>query len=306
MQRLALPARALIALGPRGAAARAAPALRCRGLSSWPGARTSAGGSSGNAAAEPPIDFRRVAMLATAGTIIAFVGTMGGVVYAALQLKRERAAVQGQPLLEGNPLVYLDVVDGDRPVGRLVVQLRRDAVPAAADNFLALATAPLGFGYRNSALHGVEKGSRVFGGDFYGSGLAGQAAGGRRVPDEAPSPPLTHLGPGTVAMVTAGPGTINSQFYVTLRSTPLFDGVHPVVGYVQNEQGHALLAYLDKCAAAGGAGNRFRARHDFRIAACGVLPRPATPGDAAALLADGDGLPELAAVGLAGLNLGKG
>jgi cyclophilin family peptidyl-prolyl cis-trans isomerase len=195
-------------------------------------------------------------------------------------------------------------------VGRLVVQLRRDAVPAAADNFLALATAPLGYGYRNSALHGVEKGSRVFGGDFYGSGLAGQAAGGRRVPDEAPpstaAPPLAHIGPGTVGMVTAGPGTINSQFYVTLRATPLFDGVHPVVGFVQNEQGHALLAYLDKCAAAGGAGNRFRPRHDFRIAACGVLPRPASPEAAAALLADGDGLPDLAPVGLAGLTLGKG
>ena len=244
----------------------------------------------------PPFDASRAMMVATGVTLVALVGTLGGVLWNALALKRERVAVQAQPLVPGNPLVFLDVADGERRVGRLVVQLRRDAAPALADNFAALACAPLGYGYRNSALHGLEKGSRVFGGDFFGSGLSGAAAGGAMLPDEprAAGAELRHVGPGTVAMTTAGPGTVNSQFYVTLRSTPLFDGVHPVVGYVINDAGFELLAYLDKCA---GANNRFRLQHDFRVAACGLLKADAfDPRDSTG---------DLPAVGLAGMQLGR-
>jgi hypothetical protein len=47
-------------------------------------------------------------------------------------------AAEARPLLEGNPVVFLDVVDGDAPVGRLVIQLRADAVPRTAENFRSL------------------------------------------------------------------------------------------------------------------------------------------------------------------------
>lgn len=245
---------------------------------------------------QPPIDFRRAAMIATGVTIVAFVGTLGGVFYTAFKQKREREAVQAQPFIDGNPLAYLDIVDGERLVGRIIVQLRRDVVPRAADNFSTLCSAPLGYGYKNSPLYGIERGCRIFGGDFYGSGSGGQAASGSPIPDE--SLELKHVGPGTLAMRSYGPDSINSQFYLTLRSTPLFDGVHEVVGYVMNDAGFETLAYLDKCA---GANNRFRKKHDFRVGACGILP----PGTAVKLRDADENLGELEAIGLAGLKLGN-
>ena len=246
--------------------------------------------------AEQPLDFRRIAMIATAGTIIAFVGTLGGVVYSALRQKWDREAVQSQAIIEGNPIVYLDISDGDKRVGRLILQLRKDIVPLAAENFLRLCTAPLGYGFRNSALYGIEKGSRVFGGDYFGSGHGGQAYGGAPVPDEASHTQLRHMGPGALAMRTTGPNSINSQFYITLRANPIFDGVHPVIGYVMNDQGFEVLAHLDKCATAN---NHFRAKHDFRISGCGQLSADAAD------MHDADDIGELEAIGLAGLKLGK-
>ena len=284
-----------------------------------------------------------------AGTLaVSFVGTVAGLMYVVLTGAAARRAVEALPLLPGNPLVFLDIADGDAPVGRIILQLRADVAPAAAARFAALARAPLGHGYRNSALHGVERGARVFGGDWYGAGRGG---GGQAMRVESWA--LGHVGPGCLALrttsttatavgeegegaggrgavaggagggaggraavggapggagesgggsagptvggaseplgVTAGGGadaapaavgapppspapptpTTGAQFYLTLRATPHFDGVHEVIGHVVNEQGFAVLEFLDKRA---GYGTRFREGHDFRIARSGVLP----------------------------------
>jgi cyclophilin family peptidyl-prolyl cis-trans isomerase len=182
--------------------------------------------------------------------------------------------VQEVPLYEGNPVVHMDVMDGEQSVGRLVFQLRKDVVPRAAENFRQLCTGQHGWGYRGSPLHGVEMHSRVFGGDFFGTGTGGFSIYGDTFEDE--SFELLHVGPGTLAMRNYGPNTNNSQFYVTLRRTPLFDGSSVVVGYLL--EGWEVLERLDKAAKSDGF---FRAKHDFRIGACGELPgyagKPRTP-----------------------------
>lgn len=203
-----------------------------------------------------------------------FIFLMGGmfvsIVVMKRQVERDRAAVQALPYISGNPMVYFDVEDGDEPVGRIVFQLRKDVVPRAAENFRALCTGERGFGYRASPIYGVEKHARVFGGDFYGSGSGGYSIYGDTFADESHA--LTHMGPGTLAMRNYGPDTNNSQFYITLRSLPQYDGVSEVVGYVT--EGFHVLEYLDKSSRSNG---RFAPRHDFRIAASGELPPPSLP-----------------------------
>jgi cyclophilin family peptidyl-prolyl cis-trans isomerase len=200
------------------------------------------------------------------GLVLCLTGTAGAVWYQGRLRRRELEAVLALPLYEGNPIVFLDITDHDVPVGRLVIQLRRDVVPLAAENFRSLCVGtPDGWGYRASALHGIEKQGRVFGGDFFGSGQGGYSIYGDTFPDESFA--LAHAGPGALAMRNYGPHTNNSQFYISLRSLPQLDGVHEVVGYLL--EGFDVLERLDKCAR--NSGTLFLPSHDVRGAACGEL-----------------------------------
>jgi len=176
-------------------------------------------------------------------------------------------AMKSAPLLPGCPLVYLDVEDDEEPVGRIVIQLRADVVPRAAENFRVLAAGTLGWGYRSSSFHSIEKGRRIFGGDFVGTGSDGCSIFGDTFADESFA--LKHNGPGTVGMRSSGPNTNASQFYITTRRLPELDGRSEVVGYVV--EGWRVLEVLDK--AANTSGGRWPEAHDFRVGACGQLDR---------------------------------
>lgn len=169
------------------------------------------------------------------------------------------------PILPGNPLVYLDIADNDEVIGRIVIQLRADTVPRTAENFRQLCIRPFGYGYVTTALHHADKSRRVYGGDFFGAGLGGASIYGDTFEDE--SFELRHVGPGTVGMRNYGPGTNNSQFYVTMKAMPELDGRSVVVGYLVD--GWDVLAEIDKGVAPRGG---FYPEHEFRIAACGQLP----------------------------------
>jgi peptidyl-prolyl isomerase F (cyclophilin D) len=210
------------------------------------------------------------ALFLAGGFIFLVVGLFGGVIYLSRQRSQDEEAVKAMPLIPGNPVVYLDIGSNGEKVGRIVIHLRADICPKAAANFAALATGSHGFGFRSSPLHGGEKGTRIFGGDFYGNGTGGYSIYGPTFPDEDLTT-LKHIGPGVVVMRNTGPDTNNSQFYITLRRLPEFDGLDQIVGFVT--EGFEVLQELDKYLDTSSYGNsRFMKGCDFRIVKCGLMP----------------------------------
>jgi cyclophilin family peptidyl-prolyl cis-trans isomerase len=229
----------------------------------------------------------------------------GGVAfYLAVGAKSDRDRALGLPLDPSLPVVFLDVEDGPEALlGRIVIQLRADLVPKTAENFRRLCTGAPGYGYRASPIFGAERGRRIFGGDFFGSGAGtysalgtaeeeekegggvkgkggNDGAGDGLFADENFSVP--HDGPGVVGMRNFGPNTNGSQFYITFRRLPDLDGKCVAVGNVL--EGWEVLAELEREAKSNG---RFGKEHDYRVRASGELKGYARPekGDDADLRA---------------------
>ena len=194
--------------------------------------------------------------------------------HATLEARADARAVLALPLLEGNAVAFLELAegaDGGAPLGRLLVQLRADACPRAAENFRRLCTHEAGFGFRRSPVHGLERGRRLLAGDFFGSGQGSHSAlGAANFDDEPGGLALRHLGPGTVAMRSSGPHSNGSQFYVTLRRCPDLDGRSVVVGHVVDEASLQLLQLVERLYSEGGDG-RVKKGYDLRLGNCGVL-----------------------------------
>jgi len=136
-------------------------------------------------------------------------------------------------------------------LGQIVVELRADVVPKTAENFRALCTGEKGIGpvygkplhYKGSKAHRIFESMCLQLGDIVdGTGEGpGESIYGEFFEDE--NFRLKHSDSGVLSMASAGPGTNNSQFFITLGPCAWLNNKHVVFGRVL--EGMSILRELE-------------------------------------------------------------
>ncbi|KAJ7285198.1 cyclophilin-like domain-containing protein [Mycena rebaudengoi] len=122
----------------------------------------------------------------------------------------------------------MDSVTLHTTLGDLKLEIFCEAVPKAAENFLALCASNY---YDGCIFHRNIKGFMVQTGDPTGSGKGGQSIWGKPFPDEIRST-LKFNTRGVVAMANSGPDSNKSQFFITYAKQPHLDGKYSILGKV--------------------------------------------------------------------------
>lgn len=137
--------------------------------------------------------------------------------------------------------VYMDITIGSKPAGRVIFELFTDTTPMTAENFRGLCTGEYGtfvfegqsrpLSYLDSEIFKVNKGNFIQGGDIAkNNGSGGHSIYGPKFNDE--NFQRQHSKAGLLSMVNKGRNSNSSQFLVTLKPMPEFDGKNVVFGHV--------------------------------------------------------------------------
>ncbi|WP_457595903.1 peptidylprolyl isomerase [Hydrogenimonas sp.] len=122
-----------------------------------------------------------------------------------------------------HPLVKLHTNLGD-----VVLEIRPDWAPMAAENFLI----HVKDGYYDGILfHRVIRGFMIQGGDPTGTGRGGDSIWHRPFKNEY-AKNVVFDRPGMLAMANAGPDTNRSQFFITVAPAPWLNGGYTIFGRV--------------------------------------------------------------------------
>ncbi|KAJ7592963.1 cyclophilin-like domain-containing protein [Mycena floridula] len=112
--------------------------------------------------------------------------------------------------------------------GELKLEIFCEAVPKAAENFLALCASNY---YDGCLFHRNIKSFMIQTGDPTGSGKGGQSIWGAPFADEIRST-LKFNARGVVAMANSGPDSNKSQFFITYAKQAHLDGKYTIIGKV--------------------------------------------------------------------------
>ena len=173
-------------------------------------------------------------------------------------------------LLVKQNVLFLSQILGDGPSYRFSCALYSDTVPRTAENFRCLCTGERGVSrsgqalqFRGSLVHKVVPRCLIEAGDITKSnGMGGESIYGPKFADENFAD--LHHKKGLLSMVNHGQKDANSsQFMVTLRSLPEFDGRNVVFGEV--------LGSLEALEAVEQVATEYpdRPKTPIRVVACG-------------------------------------
>ena len=123
-----------------------------------------------------------------------------------------------------HPLVKLHTNMGD-----IVLEIRPDWAPMAAENFLTHVRE--GY-YDGVPFHRVIRGFMIQGGDPTGTGRGGDSIWHRPFRNEY-AKNVVFDRPGILAMANAGPDTNRSQFFITVAPAPWLNGGYTIFGTVK-------------------------------------------------------------------------
>ncbi|XP_057585457.1 peptidyl-prolyl cis-trans isomerase A-like [Hippopotamus amphibius kiboko] len=128
-----------------------------------------------------------------------------------------------------NPTMFFDIAIDSKPFSRVSFELSAGKIPKTAENFHALSTGDISFGYKGSCFHRISLEFMCQGGDFtHHIGTGSKFIYGEKFDDE--NFLLKHTGPDILSMASAGSNTNGSQFFIC---TEWLDGKHVVFGKVK-------------------------------------------------------------------------